>query len=147
MKRTAFVLVAATVFMPLTARASSASRYFGDWKIVKIAGYADISVGDDIAKKSLGQTAVISATSVTLPDDACKGTNVTLKTVQVDGLLREDWKATRDEIDVAPYKVGKTAKFFQSACAGGIVLDSNHLLFADAGVFYLVERDTAAAKH
>lgn len=141
MKKTATYLVVATVVLPLTAHAASVSSYFGNWKVVKIAGYADISVGEEIAKKGLGQTVVISATSIMLPDAPCQGADVKLNVINVDKLLQDDWKATREDIDVAPYRMGKTAHHIDSSCADGIVLDRDHLLMTDAGAFYVVERD------
>lgn len=140
MKKTVLFLAAALALLPLSARASSAAGYFGTWKVIKIAGYADISVGDDIAKKGLGQTAVLSATSIALPDYPCKQTNVTLDRVDVNTLLQDDWKAKRGYLEIKPYKLGKMATHINSGCADGLVLDRNHLLMQDAGVFYIIER-------
>ena len=142
MKMTAWLLAAVgLVLLPLTAQASSAAQYFGNWKVAKIAGYSDVSVGEDIAKKGLGTTAVISATSIMLPDFPCDGANVTIDTVNVDTLLKEDWNTRRGDFDIGPYKLGKMAKHIKSSCTDGLVLDKDHLLMPDAGILYIIERD------
>ncbi len=126
---------------PSLAWSTQLSDFFGTWKIKKIAGYGDVSSGPKYAEKNLGRTATITASSVLLPGVPCELNPLTYKVADVDAVLANGWEATRLDLSLGRFKLGKQAGYIYSGCADALVLDRNDLLMPSGeGAFYIVHR-------
>ena len=126
---------------PAPAWAAQLSDFFGTWKITKIAGYGDVSSGPKYAKQGLGKTVTISTDSVMLPSDPCDRHALTYEVADVDAVLASGWEATRQDLDLGRFKLGKRAGRIHSGCVDAVVLDRNDLLMTSGeGAFYILHR-------
>ena len=141
MKAGAIALACALSAGSASARVTQLSDFFGSWKITRIAGYGDVSSGPEYAKQGLGKTVTISTDSVLLPSDPCDRHTLTFEMADVDAVLASGWEATRQDLDLGHFKLGKRAGRLHSGCADALVLDRNDLLMTSGeGAFYIVRR-------
>ena len=123
------------------AHAAQVSDFFGTWRVVRVAGYGDVSSGDKEAQKGVGKSVVISADSIRMPAYLCDKHPVTYQVEDVDAVLASGWEATRKDLDLGRFKLGRRAGHIEATCADGLVLDRDDLLMTSgAGAFYLVRR-------
>ena len=139
MKTYAAWMFAGLFLTPIAAHAAEAGRFYGTWRIDSIAGYADISEGDAEAKKLIGKTIQIAASSSTIAGELCRNPT-TMESVEVDHLLSDEWKTSRQDIKLGKFKLGNSAQHINSGCAESIVLSRDELLVDNAGAFYLASR-------
>jgi hypothetical protein len=123
------------------AQAGSVSNFYGEWKISEIAGYSDISSGDAGAAKDLGKLLIITSTSIMLPADLCNNHPLTQDLVNVNTFLRDQWQTSRSALNLAGFKLGKTAFHMDASCADALIIDQNDLLMTSGtGAVYVVKR-------
>lgn len=141
MKAALGLAVALVWVAPPPAWSTQLSDFFGAWKIVKIAGYGDVSSGPKYAEKGLGKKVTITADSVLLPGVPCERNPLTYKVADVDAVLASGWEATRLDLDLGRFKLAKQAGYIYSGCADALVLDRNDLLIPSGeGAFYIMHR-------
>ena len=127
--------------MGSAVHATQVSDFFGTWRVTRIAGYGDVSSGEKEAQKGVGKSVVISADSIGMPAYLCDKHRVTYQVEDVDAVLASDWEATRKDLELGKFKLGRTAGHIEADCADGLVLDRNDLLMTSgAGAFYIVHR-------
>lgn len=127
--------------VPVAASAAQLSDYFGNWKVVKVAGYGDVSSGQTEADKGLGKSYVISANSIATPSGLCDKHPITYEIVNVDGVMSEGWEATRKDLNLGKLHLAKRTGYINAVCTNGFVLDKDDLLMSSGdGAFYIVHR-------
>jgi hypothetical protein len=119
--------------------ASSIGDFGGQYVVTDIVGYADVSGGEPVARKLLGQTLVISPDAIDFDGEHCiPNTGFRVKRVVTEPLLKEYYGVPRVDVGLPV----KTTVLDSDNCVAVFRMDKYRVVLGSDGVVVRAIRDS-----
>jgi len=109
--------------------------FYGTWKVDKLVGYSEISVGEDQLRGLIGKQIVIGKNSLKVGDDDCKADNMRAATRATAPILLREYKAGVKDAGVP----ARTLVLDADPC-GYVFRAGREIVFSQDGGFYRASR-------